>query len=856
MASTMNERRQQGLLTDGARAGVAASPQIYDEMVDGGGKVRAHWRTLMGTLALDPEMLNQRWDEGLLLLRQNGVTFNFYGDPQGIERLWPLDMIPLIIADDEWEVIKAGAIQRATLLNHVLADLYGPQTLIRSGRLPASLIHADPGFRRSCHGLRVPGGTWLHLCAIDLGRSPDGTWWVLGDSTEIPSGCGYALENRSVISRILPESFRQCQVAPLSGFFDRLRQTLLTLAPWTASPRAVLLSPGPYNETYFEHVFLARYLGLTLVVGEDLTVRDRRVFLKTLGGLEPVDVILRRLVDDYCDPLELKADSALGVAGLLQAVRAGTVAVANAIGAGLIESFSFKAFLPTLSRHFLGEELRLPCVATWWCGQEAELGFVIDNLERLVIKPAHRGFSLEPIFGGNLSPKERERLIGRLKRRPWDFVGQEQITLSTAPVREHGRLEPRPLVLRVFVAATPNGYRVMPGGLCRFSSQPDRLSISLQSGGGSKDTWVLARRGTADTAVPRIASANDPRGPEPARPEPPRSTTSTADLPSRVADGLYWLGRYAERLEGVVRLLRAVHLRLTDGAHPGAAAELVPLFRLMVWQSLTPPEVLHAPHLVPLRATRQALRATVFDPDHPNSVRANVRRLHRAAHSVRDRLALDMWRVITQIERLSNPSQRIDIAGTLLLLDDIITSLAALAGLEQENMTRGPGWRFLDLGRRLERALHLISLVRGIRLAESDPLDEHRVVPILEVLLELGESVMTYRWLHFTPPRTAPVLDLLLLDESNPRSLRFQLSAMSEHLQALPEMPGPALASHAPAVAARAVVDHAIGSLLSPDFTNRLEGLGPALSHLSTALPEVSNLMAHAYFSHAFARSA
>ncbi|MBI1205867.1 MAG: hypothetical protein GC191_01115 [Azospirillum sp.] len=823
-------------------------------MVNGQGSLRPHWQTFMGSLVpLDREAMAEKWDEALRLLRQNGVTYNIYGDPQGIERLWPLDMIPLLIPPDEWRTIEAGVVQRATLLNQILADLYGPQTMIRSGRMPASLLHTDPGFRRCCHGIKVPGNTFLHFCAVDLARGPDGSWWVLADRTETPSGSGYALENRAVIGRILTDSFRHCQVERLSGFFSAFRDTLLGLAPRAAQPRVVLLTPGPYNETYFEHVYLARSMQMTLVEGEDLTVRDRRVYLKTLGGLEPVDVILRRLNDDFCDPLELRADSSLGVAGLLQAVRAGTVAVANAVGSGLLESMSFKAFLPTLCRHFLGEELKLPSVASWWCGQEGELGYVIDHLDRLVIKPAHRGLSLEPIFGADLSGAARLELAQELRRNPWDYVGQEQIALSTAPVWQDGKLQPRPLVLRVFVCHTPDGYRVMPGGLTRVSNEPGRLVVSMQRGGGAKDTWVLVPRRDESSPVLRSAPPGEiPRfEPRPADQQAPRP-----DLPSRVADGLFWLGRYGERIEGTVRLLRAVHSRITDGSHPGAADELAPLFRLMVWLAMVPQDVANLGDGIASRATRTALRAAVFDLDHPNSLRANAQRLHRAAHSVRDRLALDMWRVVRQIDRLSQPPRRLDAAGMLLLLDDVVTSLAALSGLEQESMTRGPGWRFLDIGRRVERALHMAALVRGTQLAEADGRDERVLTPTLEVLLELGESVLTYRRHHFAAPQRAPVLDLLLVEPTNPRSLCFQLNILSEQLAALPDAPGHGGSGREPANAARSIVGAARDNLRQVDLLRAGPPLSAALHHLVATLPEVSNLLAHAYFSHAFARSA
>ncbi|CAK0767617.1 glutamate---cysteine ligase / carboxylate-amine ligase [Azospirillaceae bacterium] len=517
---------------------------VYDEMASGQGRLRPHWQSFMGTIGpLDSELMAQRWDEARKLLRQNGVTYNIYGDPQGMERPWPLDMIPLLIPTEEWRVIEDGVRQRVQLLNAVLVDLYGPQTLIHRSRLPAALLYSDPGFRRPCQGATIPNNVYLHFCAVDLARSPDGSWWVLADRTIAPSGSGYALENRGVISKIMPDSFRHLQVERLGAFFTDIRDMLFDLAARcktqrSGPPRVTLLTPGPYNETYFEHAFLARTLGLTLVEGGDLAVRDRRVFLKTLSGLEPVDVILRRLDDAFCDPLELRADSSLGVAGLLEAVRAGTVVVANALGSGLMESASFKSFLPSLCRHLLGEELKLPSLATWWCGQPTELNYVANHIEQLVIKAAHGGLHMEPIFGSSLSPTDRAALVRRMRRHPWDFVGQERMQLSTAPVWENGRLEPRPLVLRVYLAARGNGdYSVMPGGLTRVSNHPEQLVVSMQRGGGSKDTWVLRTPHTERATPSRLVNSSSNAGNSDSRPPPsplilaPPQPTSPVESP-------------------------------------------------------------------------------------------------------------------------------------------------------------------------------------------------------------------------------------------------------------------------------------------------------------------------------------
>jgi uncharacterized circularly permuted ATP-grasp superfamily protein/uncharacterized alpha-E superfamily protein len=850
--------RKESLFGDLAALGYGSGP-IYDEMVTGDGRLRPHWRTFMSALGpLDSGFMGERWEAAARLLHQNGVTYNIYGDPQGMDRPWPLDLIPLLIPPDEWATIQAGVIQRATLLNRILCDLYGPQDLIRSGRLPPALIHADPGFLRPCHGITPTGGSWLHLYAVDLARAPDGRWWVLSDRTQTPSGAGYALENRVVVSRVLPEAFKDCNVHNLTPFFTALKESLIRLAPCThRDPRMVLLTPGPYNETYFEHAFLARYLGITLVEGGDLTVRDNQVFLKTLSGLEPVDIILRRLDDDFCDSLELRADSSLGVAGLVQAVRAGTVTVANALGTGLVESLSFKPFMPMLCRYLLGEELKLPGVAMWWCGQEAEFNYVVSNLDKLVIKSAFARSKKESIFGSDLSKDERIALIARLWAQPNCFIAQEQVGLSTVPTWRDNRLQPRPLVMRVYLAATADGFTVMPGGLTRMSGTPGGLIVSMQKGGGSKDTWVLApKRAPGATPAGRTGPVFEIRGAEPRTVEDPRTDIRSApsDLPSRVADSLFWLGRYTERSESMLRVLRGVHVRLLDGARPGASDELIPLMRMMDWLGLIPRDLIDLAEVGTGRGVRQGLHAAVFDGGHPNSLRANVLRLHRTASGVRDRLSLDMWRVISLLDRQCEPTSnrpRIDTA-MLLRLDDLMTTLAAIAGFEQESMTRGPAWRFLDMGRRLERALHTIALVRGTRIVDSS---QHEAAT-LDVLLELGESVMTYRQRYYSAPQRARVLALLLRDDANPRSLAFQLGDLARHLVALPRPPAGTTASQDPLTAAKRLIDEARTTLSDLETIRDRFLLRQTLTELASDLPEVSNLLAHAYFSHAFARPA
>ncbi len=752
----------------GLLAGYDLPSGAFDEALREPGKIRKHWQPFMDSFQrLGSEELGVRWENGRRIIGEHGVTYNVYGDPQGMDRPWELDMVPLLVSSAEWSHIEEGLIQRSRLFNLVLNDLYGPQRLLRDGSIPPALVFGNPTFLRACHGLRVPRSIYLHLHAADLSRGPDGKWWVLADRTQAPSGAGYALENRIVLSRILPDEFRDLQVQRLAAFFSVSRDTLRSLALGNRdNPHVVLLTPGPHNETYFEHAYLARYLGFTLVEGGDLTVRDRRVFLKTLEGLQPVDVILRRVDDTFCDPLELRNDSFLGIPGLVEAARSGHVTLANALGSGLIESPAFLAFLPTLCRKLLGEELLLPSVATWWCGQAREHQYVLNHLDEIVVKAAFGSVSRLPFFGGTLSAKDREKLRASIASRPHEFVGQERVALSTAPVWSNSRLEPRRVVVRAYITAHGDSFSVMPGGLTRVSTSSADPVVSMQSGGGSKDTWVLSEGPVSPISLLTPAG------------QPVVTQRVATELPSRVADNLYWLGRYAERLEDRLRVLRCVITRLADEGGSESSPELGALVQMLVRLELLPDRFLGRISQKELELETLAL---IYQPTRLGSVRELVLRIRHIASIARDRFSSDTWRILNQLQLDSRTRPgRIPLANALALLNTLIMDLGAFSGMEMENMTRGHGWRFLDLGRRLERAMNLTRLVHSAVAVEAS------TPGTLEPLLEIADSVMTYRRRFFSQAQLPSVLDLLIAEQGNPRSLSFQINALSEHASNLP----------------------------------------------------------------------
>jgi uncharacterized circularly permuted ATP-grasp superfamily protein/uncharacterized alpha-E superfamily protein len=827
--------------------GYAPTEDVWDEMLVAPGQPRPHWTPVVRWLRGQGRTeMARRWEQGRRLIHENGVTYNVYGDPRGMHRPWELDAVPLVVSPGEWSKLDHALAQRAHVLNLVLADLYGAQRLVRDGLLPPELVYANPAFLRPCHGVAFPGDIALHVYAADLARAADGCFWVIADRTQAPSGAGYALENRIVVSRTLPEIFRECRVQRLAAFFGTLRDTLRGLAlRHRENPRIVLLTPGPYNETYFEHAYLARYLGFTLVEGADLTVRDSVVYLKTLGGLEPVDVILRRLDDAFCDPLSLRSDSSLGIAGLLQAVRANNVVVGNGLGSGVVETAALMAFLPSLCKHLLDEELAMPSVATWWCGHADALDYVVEHLESLVIKPAFPIFGHEPIFGSALSARAREDLLARVRARPHEYVAQEQVTLSTAPIWTQNGLQPRHVVLRTFGVASGDGYRIMPGGLARVATSRESLVVSMQRGGGSKDTWVGSDGPVSAMTLLRPAGA------------PMELTRGGSELPSRVADNLFWLGRYVERAEGTVRLLRSVLSRLADEASGSVVPELPILLSALAAHAGLEDDLV-SPDLEIEPAARERGVLDFLRAHAPaRALRPTIGSAQRLASISRDQISLDTWRVLNQLEDYLPPRDAVralTVGDAIERMNQLVLAMAAFNGLSLENMTRGQGWRFTDIGRRLERSLFLLTLFQHTMVTPCRDETRTEETRLLEALLETADSAITYRRRYLGTVQPAPVLDLLVTDETNPRALVYQVRALAEHVERLPRAGGEALrtAEERTAIAALAQLRMAVPEeLAGVGLHGERVQLADLLGQLGEELMVLSDTVTQSYLSHA-----
>jgi uncharacterized circularly permuted ATP-grasp superfamily protein/uncharacterized alpha-E superfamily protein len=777
-------------------------PGVPDEMIDPAGNIRPGWAELMSAFdRLGPAEMAARFERADQYLRDAGVFYRKYDGAEGKERDWPLAHVPLLIAESDWASINAGLVQRAELLEIIIADIYGDNTLVQQGLLPPELIARNSEFLRAMVGIKPSSGHFLHFCAFELGRGPDGAWWVLGDRTQAPSGAGFALENRVATTRALSDIYADMNVQRLAGFFRSFRDTLFADAKRDGGCVGIL-TPGQLNETYFEHAYIARYLGLMLLEGEDLVIDDGRVMVRTVAGLKPVSVLWRRMDASFVDPLELRYDSRIGTPGMVEALRNSSISMINALGTGLLETRALAAFMPRLAQKLLGQNLLLPEIATWWCGQPAERRHVLNNFDKLMIGPAfattlpfddQRGTRL----GQAVPADQREALLERIRAQGANYVGQEQVQLSTAPVYVDGKLQPRPITLRVYAARTQDGWTIMPGGFARVGSTQDTTAIAMQRGGQAADVWVLSSK-----PVERV-SLLPQDGQKLVR-------NSPGSLPSRAADNLIWLGRYAERCEATVRILRAYNARLAELSK----ADLPILTRCA--------EFLETIDVDANEAMPVGLLSSIDSAVH-------------SASQIRDRFSPDGWLALNDLQKTAQrfasrvkPGDDATRAMTVLL-----RKLAGFSGLVHENMYRFAGWRFLELGRRLERAIQTSRITAW--LTEKDAPDGS-----LEMLLEIGDSVMSHRRRYSVSAGTQSVIDLLALDPLNPRSVIFQLTELRLQIEMLPG--GIEDGQLSPAAKAALQIETDLRVTEAADMT-------PArLDKLASDMGMLSSLVAAAYF--------
>ena len=817
------------------------TPSVYDEFSEEG-ELRQRYQTFVSELdGLGRIEFSRRWTQARRAVRDNGIAFSGQSGKTSRPRFWTLDALPVLIPADEWARIQAAVEQRATLLGLVLRDLYGPQKLIKDGVVPRELIYSDPGFLRSCRNLveaKGHGATsnlasdFLHLYAADIARAPNGKWWILGDRTEAPSGLGYALEHRIVMSRMLPGIFRESRTRRLAPFFVTLQNRLQALASHNRdNPRIVLLSDGPVNPYHLEDAYLSRYLGYLLVEDGDLAVRGSKVMLKTLGGLQPIDVVIRHQNSNACDPLEYNTVS--GVAGLTQSVRANEVAIANQIGSGLVESTAYMAFSVRLCKAVLGEEPMLPNVATWWCGEESSLKFVLDNLDRLVVQPAFRNRGRDETTRRELQSLTSARLAERIRANPRAYVAQEVVERSSVPIWGQ-RVQSGRLAIRTYAVseADSDSFQVMDGGLGRVTKTLEPLEISIRKGEISKDIWVLS-----DKPVEHVTLLAAPGDKTVVR-------RSGANLPSRVADNLFWLGRRMERTEAHARLIGITARRLIGELSYEELEDMSMLLRCLASEGLIEPGYAMTEMRLSLPNVSVKLPGFLLS-NQPDSLASGIRNLVRLGYLVRDRLSVQAWRIILQIEGSLKPQKRkqLTLADIVEITDNLQTLLAAFAGIVIESMTRTQVFQFLDLGRRMERAQQILGILnQGIMRSDKPARIE------LETTLDALDSLMTYRSRYLAQVHEVGVVDLLVKDETNPRSLAYQVHRMKQHIEQLPRTDERGELS--PEVLA-------VGSLLNDirmlDLEGNPEGFGEdhLLDGWEKEMIALANSLSHRYLVHA-----
>ncbi|RKP53440.1 circularly permuted type 2 ATP-grasp protein [Pararobbsia silviterrae] len=783
-------------------------------------------------------------------VRDNDITYNVYAD-QGGSRAWALDLLPFLIDEQEWQRIERGVAQRARLLNAIIADVYGSQTLLRDGYLPPALVFGHPGYLRPVKGYVPPNGHYLQLVAIDLARNNDGEWTVLSQRTEAPSGLGYSLENRLIVSDIFAEAFREMRVPRLAASFSRLGSTLAQLATHTmrgsnanGHPHIALLTPGPYSETYFEHVFLARYLGITLAEGKDLTVRDDVLYLKTLGGLERVHVLLRRLDDAFCDPVELRPDSTIGVPGLLQVMRAGNVVVSNVPGAGFVESPGLHAFLPAIAQRVLGQSLVLPSVPTWWCGEAAARDEACRELDHAFVMPTWPGRHGTRPVGMEQGVQHLKDWRDEIAHAPDGYTIQAPLALSHAPRFDEGLLDMRAAVVRCYAIGDANGdWHVMPGGFTRFAAER-QAAVSMQLGGSSVDTWILSSEPPSTFSL------------MPAPLTPADLSRKHRTISSRAAENLFWSGRYGERAENSVRLCRIILGSLESDDSSALFATLVELARR---SNLVPPPLPGT--RATLREFEQTLIASLDESSPWPSVGHNLAGQARASGEVRGRLSNDHWRTIIAArndfrDALRRLAPRIE-AGqynrleVMTALERLAVHLTAISGAQGDRMTRDEAWRLLFVGRHIERVSSLSTFLRTA--AAQHAIGTHAG---FDLLLELFDSTLTYRSLYPGRFQLLPLLDLLVVEPTNPRSLYGVYERLVDKLDDLPTPAAhaqrPLLSSLLPTLADLPTLE----TLCERDVNDEYTALIQMCDRLTASMAALSNEISARYFSHAGASQA
>lgn len=752
----------------------------YDELLTSKMDIKSDWKVLLDNLLeIGPKKLATKQLDINWLLAENGVTYNVYKDPKGLNRPWNLNVVPFLIHQKEWDLVEKGIQQRSEILNLVLKDLYGKRELLKNGIIPPEVIYAHRGFLRACDQITYKASKQLLIHAVDLARGPDGRMWVVNDRTQAPSGMGYALENRFSISKVLPEMFHNINVKQPSAFFNDFNQLLLSLAPTNVEkPMVVILTPGPHNETYFEHSYLSSFLGYPLVKGNDLVVRHGKVWLKSLKGLKQVDVILRRVDDIYMDPLELKEDSYLGIAGLLEVVRLQNVAIVNPIGNGILENPALNPFMENICKFFLNEELILPQIASWWCGQEKERKHVLSNLQTYVVKRIDRSQRESIYFCEFLNKEELKKLTNEILDNPTNFVAQEKISFSTAPNFVNEQLEPRKILCRTFSIAKKDGYSVMPGGLVRVAAEREELFVSNQRGGTSKDLWIVSDKSQKylqNYSWNKTISSQ---------------ASDINDVPSNTAENLFWSGRYLGRTLITARYLRMVlnqmiHVQYHND-RKSESESLKILFQSITSITSTFPGFLGDNEDEVLKHPLKEIKEVILDANKIGSFAQTLQSFNNSYYSLRNLWSRDMWRVFDgmqkQLKKI-NEEENYTVFSLATFFDKMITRLIAFMALTEESVLVSHGLLLYFIGLQIEQASMAIEKFRSLLIVNYSEELEYQ---ILESLLNSHESLNIYRYSYNSYLSVENVIKLLVLDTEYNRSLTYQIHRIKKDISKLP----------------------------------------------------------------------
>ncbi|WP_445735538.1 circularly permuted type 2 ATP-grasp protein [Mariniflexile sp.] len=821
----------------------------YDEVLKSNMSINPNWEKVLNNLTqMGTETLISKQNEMDWLMDENGVTYNVYNDPKGMHRAWELNIVPFIIHQKEWDTVEKGIKQRAELLNLILKDIYGKRELIKNGIIPPEVIYAHRGFLRQCDQIQYKTAKNLLIHSADLARGPDGRMWVVNDRTQAPSGMGYALENRYSTSRILPSIFKDINVKQPSGFFYDFNQMLIEAAPQNKeNPTIVILTPGPLNETYFEHAYMSSFLGYPLVNGNDLVVRNGKLWMKSLKELKQVDVILRRVDDVFMDPLELREDSYLGVAGLLDVVRQQNVTIVNPIGSGVLENSGLIPFMNAICKYFFKDDLILPQIASWWCGQEKERNHVLDNLSSLVVKRIDRSNRESIFFCEFLNATQIEKLKKEIQSSPYSFVAQEKISFSTAPDFVKDTLEPRKVMCRTFAIAKKDSYKVMPGGLVRVAAERENLFVSNQRGGVSKDFWIVTDE--QQTNIQNYAWNNSSK----------TAIANINDLPSNTAENLFWSGRYLGRALVTARFIRTVLNRMGNvqyNERKSDSESLEILFQSLTNITSTFPGFVGEGSEDLLKNPLKEIISLIVDRDRVGSFAQTMSSFNNSYYSLRNLWSKDMWRVFDTIQKLWEKFQEdknYTISTLTKLLDRIITRLIAFMGLIEESILVEQGLLLYFIGLQTEQAMMNIAKCRSLLAINYN---EQTQYEILESLLTSHESLNIYRYSYRSYLNIENVINLVLLDKDFPKSLCYQLRRVQKDIDRLPHSEVTGKATECQIFISEA--NFRIRSLNSESLLELDEDgvvrqrLDDVLAELSDLLHETSMAISDTYFNHAY----